>query len=137
MFFRCGDILRKCVKLAFRCSAMICENIEKRGQRGVTLISTYRTRRGGIINIKSNLILPLGSQDTVPLSWICPLYLETNLAPKGSPFPVSLLPLSCSSNSLASRSNSWTGLTSLIFSKSNVCLISERSRNIWNSTPAN
>src|SRR5258706_3165636 len=56
-----GDILRKGVELAFRRSAMIGEDIEQRRQCRITKLSAYRFRRGKIVDIESNLILPLRS----------------------------------------------------------------------------
>jgi hypothetical protein len=48
VLFCCGDILRKGVELAFRCSAMLGEDIEQRRQCRITEFSTYRFRRSGI-----------------------------------------------------------------------------------------
>jgi hypothetical protein len=63
MLFGCGDILRKCIELAFRRSTMLPENIEQRGQRRVTESSAQRVRRNRINHVKPNLILPLRRHD--------------------------------------------------------------------------
>src|ERR1700756_1993001 len=64
VLFRCGDILRKGVELAFQRSAMLGEDIEQRRQGGITEFSAYRFRRSRIVHIEPNLILPLRSHDT-------------------------------------------------------------------------
>jgi hypothetical protein len=63
-----GDILRKSVELAFWCSAMLGKDIEQRDQRRITYFSAYRFRGRRIVDIESNLILPLGSHAILALS---------------------------------------------------------------------
>jgi hypothetical protein len=77
----CGDILRKSVELAFWCSAMLGKDIEQRDQRRITDFSAYRFRGRRIVDIESNLILPLRSHAILALSRpFCPDFRPQILA---------------------------------------------------------
>src|SRR5215831_2332081 len=58
--FRLRNIVREGVKLAFGEGAMFGKDIDQRRQRRIALLTAQRFRRGGILDVEPDLILPFG-----------------------------------------------------------------------------